>query len=113
MKKQPSFIKCLWEATIACLKIVVIFISALSIVASFHRLLEMKGLEESNRAMVGELRMRQQEIVDCSQILIKANQSNTLLFSNPGYWDDNEWEATTTLLNQVNNLTTDYKESSK
>lgn len=113
MKKQPSFIKRLWSGTIACLNIILIFISALSVVASFHRLFEMKGLEESNRAMVGELRMRQQEIVDCSQILFETSQSKTLLFSNPGYWDDNEWNATATLLNQVNNLTTDYREYSK
>ena len=112
MKKRSTFIEYIATVLTTFLKVALVFISGFSILHSTNTLHELNGLEESNRAMVGELRMRQQEIVDCSQILMVEQQSKTLLFSNPGYWDDNEWNATTTLLNQVNNLTTDYKESS-
>lgn len=113
MKKQSSFIEYIVSAITTCLKVAPILISGFSILHSASTLHELNGLEESNRAMVGELGMRQQEIVDCSQILMLEPQSKTLRFSNPDYWGDNEWNATATLLNQVNNLTTDYKESTK
>lgn len=113
MKKHSSFIEYIVSAIITCLKVALVLISGFSILHSASTLHELNGLEESNRAMVGELGMRQQEIVDCSQILMVEQHSKTLRFSNPDYWGDNEWNTTTTLLNQVNNLTTDYKESSK
>lgn len=113
MKKHPSFIEFVVTSLVTCLKIALVFISTFSILHSFNTLHELNGLEEANRAMVGELGMRQQEIVDCSQILMVEPKANQLIFSNPDYWNDGEWDKTTTLLNQVNNLTTDYKGSTK
>ena len=113
MKKRTSFIEFMVTSLVTCLKVALVFISAFSILHSLNTLHELDGLEEVNRAMVGELGMRQQEIVDCSQILMVEPKVTQLIFSNPDYWNDDEWGKTTTLLNQINNLVTDYKESSK